>query len=1359
MGTEVVGSLFAHEKAALEKISQRIESLHLGETLCNLELHDVQSNRYFETDLVLIAEYGIYIVELKHWSGTIEVLPNTWIQNRSFYKRDPHKANNFKAKLLKGIFERKYPHFPSLYFESVVVFTNPEINAHGCTNPKKATHLPTFESIDHLLEYIKIESQHKTKALNIGQCQKFNNYLAKLNSTSTPRDFVFPGYQIIERLYQYEDRAEVVARRTDLRHNRLSRMRIFYPGTGDQETRQQAHERATATLNAVALIGDHLNILKVVDVPNENNYIVESSDWSETGTLRDVLNQKVSLKPSKAIEIILGIARGLEAAHSKYVVHRALSPKNVLMVDGIPKLMNFDLSYQLEEDRVTVIPDTTKIKRTPYIAPEVLVGGITPEASADLFSLGVIFYEMLVGETPFKCSIDLEQSEGQLSEFKNNKLVAVEDVPQSVPNLISKLVQLHRSDRFGDAKSVINILAPNSSIVLPQYTETNPILNVGDQAYYSISEFICKGSESQIYKAEGLQGHLVALKLFNIDVPLARILNEVKTTSAIHHLNIVRIDNHNQWPDGRYYIAFNWISSESLRDRIYNSQQPDLKEFMSGAEQLLDALDHLHQNSEVDKDQCTLHNDVKPENILIGNGDRFILIDFGVASNPHIGTYSGTEGYVAPDLKLGEDREYNINGDLFSLSVCLYEWLVGEYPSGAIIAEEGKKGRLVQALKKGLSFEAKDRYQSAPQMWEALRESLIAPDFAEKVEAEAIEEIELDEKLEPDAADIDAPWISIDGLEPNPFVTYLNSLQSTDAASQNSLAEFQATNPHFKDIHVRHPITQYIKNILSDTENRHVILTGNAGDGKSTIAIEVFKQLNGIAHDQVLDISLKSREDIKYGNTVISLIKDFSEWSPSGRAKIMQELLGVNGPRFLLVSNTGTLLDTFKKHAMKDNGNWFEGESNLLSEMDKSNPEDMEYQGMTFRIINIAKMDNLIIGEQMFDRMLAVERWATCATAGCHTSCPIYRNFTLMKANQSTIRERIFLAYRRMYEYGTRLTLRQLSAHLAYTITSGQNYSGLKELSQRGQPIRMAEFMFFNRFFGDNGVDSDASARQLRGVVAVREQNFGSQLSSLWERNIWLSSRGHSFTLFAIEEPDDFEVLRQQGIGLEVNSDISSQQARDQVRRMIYFLHDFGANDSGSFQRTFLCSSMILNFVKWQTQDNDTLSLRERSGLQRRILQVLQEHFTGIRLPEGHMLGQNIFITLNRHTNNIRQSAQVVLAKYEMDEFEVCLMRSTNPSGDIRRDLVIKGPPEGKDLRLELTLPFLDYVMQRNRGEIGKELQTSFVDRLERYKGQLIPNSSNNINEQLTLVRLLGNHTFQRQILTIGKDRLEVTDA
>ena len=70
-----------------------------------------------------------------------------------------------------------------------------------------------------------------------------------------------------------------------------------------------------------------------------------------------------------------------------------------------------------------------------------------------------------------------------------------------------------------------------------------------------------------------------------------------------------------------------------------------------------------------------------------------------------------------------------------------------------------------------------------------------------------------------------------------------------------------------------------------------------------------------------------------------------------------------------------------------------------------------------------------------------------------------------MQANLPLVRDRLFLAYRRIYEYGTRLTLRQLCAHMAYMLTSGLDYSDILKMAQRAKPPLMSEFMFFNRFF------------------------------------------------------------------------------------------------------------------------------------------------------------------------------------------------------------------------------------------------------------------------------------------------------
>ncbi|HNT37026.1 MAG TPA: hypothetical protein PKH07_18695, partial [bacterium] len=301
--------------------------------------------------------------------------------------------------------------------------------------------------------------------------------------------------------------------------------------------------------------------------------------------------------------------------------------------------------------------------------------------------------------------------------------------------------------------------------------------------------------------------------------------------------------------------------------------------------------------------------------------------------------------------------------------------------------------------------------------------------------------------------------VSESGGDPNPFVAYLNSLHSCSAASENALAESQCCNPFFSFIHVAHPLAETIRETLLDSPRRHVILTGHAGDGKSTIAVEVFKTLSGKSFSEPLSKPLSRREDLSAEGREITLIKDFSEWSEEERSALMTEMLDASSPRFLLISNTGTLLDAFKRYESRVGQDWVKIESDLLKSMDTSRSAPIEFHDTSFALINVAVFDNLVMAESILRRMLDAERWSACASVECRQCCPMYQNVLLMQRNLSVVCERMFLAYRRMYEYGTRLTLRQLTAHMAYMITSGLQYSDVAKMFQKASRPCMSEFM------------------------------------------------------------------------------------------------------------------------------------------------------------------------------------------------------------------------------------------------------------------------------------------------------------
>ena len=593
-------------------------------------------------------------------------------------------------------------------------------------------------------------------------------------------------------------------------------------------------------------------------------------------------------------------------------------------------------------------------------------------------------------------------------------------------------------------------------------------------------------------------------------------------------------------------------------------------------------------------------------------------------------------------------------------------------------------------------------------------------------------------------------------LQPNLFVNYLNMLHSRDANSEN-LAESLATNPFTGMIHVSHPLTEKIEEILQDDRKQHVILTGHAGDGKTTIAVELFKRFHNINLDQPLKEGLSRREDLDSKNKRVSLIKDLSEWSLEDRMGLIEEMLKDDDNRFFLISNSGTLLDSFCSFERKKGRDWTNTESEILKMIDTVLPRPWIFHENNFVIINLSMVDNLGVAEQIFKRIINTEHWETCKTKDCQKICPIYRNVELIKQNEKIVRERLFLAYRRMYEYGTRFTLRQLTAHLAYMITSGLNYQDIEKMMQKANPSLITKFMFFNRFFGDTGREIDISACQLQAIRAIREEDFGTRTCPTWERRLWVQSEHSVFKLKAKGCVNEFENLRQCGAQLKINDNIPNFQARNQVRRMLYFLHDFDKQDNDAFIKTFLNSLMILNFASWQIKSDKNLPF-EVNKIKKQILHVIQEHFTGVRLLEGLTSTHDLFITLNRRSKEVRQSTQIVLAHFSEDDFNLCLREKDNGVGGIRRELIFEGRKGRANANLTLSLPFLDYVMMRNFGEVGQNLKAAYVNRLESFKGKLLRQKDSIQKDGIMLVQLRTNHTFHRQIFIVRNNTLEVTD-
>jgi eukaryotic-like serine/threonine-protein kinase len=251
-----------------------------------------------------------------------------------------------------------------------------------------------------------------------------------------------------------------------------------------------------------------------------------------------------------------------------------------------------------------------------------------------------------------------------------------------------------------------------------------------------------RGGMATVYLAEDLKhGRMVALKVLRPELAAVlgpdRFLNEIRITASLDHPHIVTLLDSGT-SAGLLWYVLPYIRGESLRDRLIRDKQIGVAEALEITRQIAGALDFAHQRG-------VIHRDVKPENILLHEGEA-MLADFGIALAvkeaggnrlTETGISLGTPAYMSPEQATG-DRQPDARSDLYSLAAVLYEMLAGEPPhtgatAQAVIAklmtERPTRLRIVRdtvpegvdaAVARALSKVPADRFPSAGEFVRAL---------------------------------------------------------------------------------------------------------------------------------------------------------------------------------------------------------------------------------------------------------------------------------------------------------------------------------------------------------------------------------------------------------------------------------------------------------------------------------------------------------------------------------------------------------------------------------------------------------------------------------------------------------------
>jgi tetratricopeptide (TPR) repeat protein/predicted Ser/Thr protein kinase len=179
----------------------------------------------------------------------------------------------------------------------------------------------------------------------------------------------------------------------------------------------------------------HRNVVRIYDLGEAEGIKFITMEYVEGEDLAAILHRRVKLPPREAVAVIEQVCRALEAAHNVGVIHRDLKPQNVMWETGSGRIlvMDFGLAKTLEGERMT--QTGAMVGTMEYMSPEQALAGNLDQRS-DIFSLGLIFYELLTGQTPFHADSAL----ASLIKRTQERVVPVSELEKSVPPELSQIV-------------------------------------------------------------------------------------------------------------------------------------------------------------------------------------------------------------------------------------------------------------------------------------------------------------------------------------------------------------------------------------------------------------------------------------------------------------------------------------------------------------------------------------------------------------------------------------------------------------------------------------------------------------------------------------------------------------------------------------------------------------------------------------------------------------------------------------------------------------------------------------------------------------------------------------------------------
>lgn len=516
----------------------------------------------------------------------------------------------------------------------------------------------------------------------------------------------------------------------------------------------------------------------------------------------------------------------------------------------------------------------------------------------------------------------------------------------------------------------------------------------------------------------------------------------------------------------------------------------------------------------------------------------------------------------------------------------------------------------------------------------------------------------------------------------NPFVKYLNTLHNVDAENPSAYTEMCITSPFFSQIMVQREVGNFIDSQLNSEKPHVFILTGHAGDGKTAILYQVMQKWGVLGKDNRLsDIA-----DVKMPNGCgCRCIKDFSELEAEKRQQIFRDVLALpqEGKSAFLVANTGPLISTFSSIMAP------EELDKLVGAIDDNTAEILDYSGIPISAVNVATLDNSSFVEPFLGRILDSSLWSACQSCEKASFCPILMNRQIMANSEKNISEFISDHYVWQQEHGNKLTIRQIVAHLSYTITSGLQCSQIKNV--KGMRYR---HLCTNSFFGYCGVRPDTKASSIKAISDVVSEAY-DQKKLRADEQLFIKN-----DLSAL--PEDVQtIFATDGVSYHLKDGWQPS-----VRRAYIFLNNEQDSEKRNMLKQDAFSPWFPRFLELRAGSNPTAKDKDL------VIDALKMLFLGSLSADNE-----IPVTMRREENST-QCVQLVYDNIQKKHIKLLLQPVTDFGTKKKYKLYISVKSE--KISTALSLPLMNYFEEMRRGAIQTNIDPQLSQGIDSIRAQLI---------------------------------------